>query len=82
MATPSPAERPRGGAWYREPVVWLGIAVFGASIAGCAWLIAISARYDDARLPIGKQVFGIPAQPVPAGASGQDGYPPATSASR
>jgi len=45
-------------------VVWLGIAVFAASIAGSIWLIVASARYDDedARLPTGRQVFGVPSQ--------------------
>jgi len=28
-----------GEPWYRPPVMWLGIAVFLASIAGCIALI-------------------------------------------
>lgn len=53
---------PRRGSWYSQPVVWLGIAVFAASIAGCVWLIVVGARYDDARLPVRHHVFGVPAQ--------------------
>ncbi len=45
--------------------------MFVASIAGSIWLIVASARYDDedARLPTGRQVFGVPSQsnrPAPA----------------
>lgn len=53
---------PRRGSWYSQPVVWLGIAVFAASIAGCVWLIVVGARYDDARLPVRHHVFGVPVQ--------------------
>ncbi len=61
---------PRRGSWYSQPVVWLGIAVFAASLAGGVWLIVLGARYDDARIPTSHQVFGVPAQqetppPVP-----------------
>lgn len=55
-------DSPRRGSWYSQPVVWLGIAVFAASIAGCIWLIVAGARYDDARLPVSHRVFGVPAQ--------------------
>ncbi|MCC6716070.1 MAG: hypothetical protein IT496_12615 [Gammaproteobacteria bacterium] len=53
---------PRRGSWYSQAVVWLGIAVFAASLAGSVWLIVLGARYDDARIPTGHQVFGVPAQ--------------------
>lgn len=49
-------------SWYSLPVVWLGIAIFAASLSGCIWLIIISARYDDMRIPTTHQVFGVPAQ--------------------
>lgn len=61
-----PTDRPRRGAWYAQPVVWLGIAVFAASIAGCAWLIVVAARYDDAKLPTTHEVFGVPVKTPPA----------------
>ncbi|HMM51711.1 MAG TPA: hypothetical protein PKD87_08855 [Burkholderiaceae bacterium] len=64
MQARPPAEPRRRGSWLTQPVVWLGIAVFVASIAGSIWLIVASARYDDedARLPTGRQVFGVPSQ--------------------
>ncbi len=69
MDKPPPTEPGRGGAWYAQPIVWLGIAVFVASLAGCIWLIVVGARYDDVRLPTSERVFGVPirqAAPPPA----------------
>ncbi len=45
--------------------------MFVASIAGSIWLIVASVRFndEDARLPTGRQVFGVPSQsttPAPA----------------
>lgn len=49
-------------SWYSLPVVWLGIAIFAASLSGCIWLIIVSTRYDDTRIPTPHQVFGVPAR--------------------
>jgi hypothetical protein len=49
-----------GSAWYHQPVAWLGIAVFVASLAGCVWLITVSARYADTPLTTSHAVFGVP----------------------
>lgn len=38
----------RAGAWYRQPVLWLGAAIFGASLAGCIATIVVSSRHVDA----------------------------------
>lgn len=57
---PPRGDSPRRESWYSQPVVWLGIAVFAASLAGCVYLIFISADYDDASLPGGQRVFGVP----------------------
>ncbi|TAL89838.1 MAG: hypothetical protein EPN69_11090 [Rhodanobacter sp.] len=57
-----------GSAWYHQPVLWLGIAVFLASLAGCGWLIVVSVRYADTPLSTSQAVFGVPAsaaQPPP-----------------
>ncbi|MFO1466414.1 MAG: hypothetical protein U1F35_08255 [Steroidobacteraceae bacterium] len=54
---------PLQGSWYSLPVAWLGIGIFGASLAGCIWLIIVSSRYDDIRIPTAHQVFGVPARP-------------------
>jgi hypothetical protein len=57
-------------AWYRLPVVWLGILVFAASLAGCAWIIAASMQYRDEPLPVtAHSVMGVPAHAHPAPAS-------------
>ena len=50
-----------GSAWYHQPVLWLGIAVFVASLAGCVWLIVVSVRYADTPLDTSPAVFGVPA---------------------
>jgi len=34
-------------AWYRQGIVWLGLGVFVASIAGSVWLIRVAHRYAD-----------------------------------
>jgi hypothetical protein len=47
-------------AWYRQPVLWLGIAVFLASMAGCVWLIVLGIRYADTPLDTSHTVFGVP----------------------
>ncbi|MEO8811007.1 MAG: hypothetical protein ABI386_12260 [Rhodanobacter sp.] len=49
-----------GLAWYRLPVLWLGVAVFLASIGGCVWLIVVSVRYADTPLKTSHAVFGVP----------------------
>lgn len=49
-----------GSAWYHQPVLWLGLAVFVASLAGCAWLIVVSARHADTPLDTTHSVFGVP----------------------
>lgn len=58
-------DRLHQGSWYSQPTVWLGIAIFAASLAGCIWLIVVSAGDDEARIPAGHRVFGVPVrQPV------------------
>jgi hypothetical protein len=71
-ASTDPASK-RGASWYRQPVVWLGAAVFVASMAGCVWLIVVSIRYADTPLPTSHAVFGVPVSahtaPAPARSS-------------
>jgi hypothetical protein len=38
------------GAWYRQPVLWLGAAILAASLAGCVWMIVLGARHADVPL--------------------------------
>lgn len=55
------APRDNSGAWYRQGIVWLGAAVFAASIAGCIWLIVVAARHADPPLPVeGPQIMKVP----------------------
>ena len=57
------------GAWYRQPVVWLGALIFTASLAGCVWMIVLAARHADEPVPTGATVFKVPtstpAEPPP-----------------
>lgn len=54
-------------AWYRAPVVWLGILIFVASIAGCAWIIVVSAQYGDEPVAApAHAVLGVPTHATPA----------------
>ncbi len=57
---PAPPNK-TAGRWYRQPILWFGIAVFVASIAGCVWIIVASARSADIPLPTSHTVFGVPA---------------------
>ncbi|MET0498856.1 MAG: hypothetical protein ABW106_11385 [Steroidobacteraceae bacterium] len=48
--------------WYRQPIVWLGTAIFCASLAGCIGVIVLASRYEDEPLPVaGERVFKVPA---------------------
>lgn len=47
-------------AWYRQPVLWLGIAIFVGSLAGCVWMIVLGARHADTPLDTSHTVFGVP----------------------
>ncbi|MEO7063191.1 MAG: hypothetical protein ABI082_05365 [Dokdonella sp.] len=51
----------RSGDWYRQPVVWLGLLLFAASLAGCVWMIVLGARHADTPVPTaGGEVFRVP----------------------
>jgi hypothetical protein len=56
--------------WYRVPVVWLGVLVFAASMAGCVWIIVASVQYGDEPVPAGSHsVMGVPAHAHPTAPS-------------
>lgn len=40
------------GPWWRQPVAWLGVAVFAASLAGCILMMVLGARHQDPALPV------------------------------
>lgn len=50
-----------GAVWYRQPIVWLGGALYAAVLAGCITMIVLGARYDDEALPTqGSAVLKMP----------------------
>lgn len=46
--------------WYRQPVLWLGIVIFVASLAGCVWMIVLGLHHADTPLDTSHTVFGVP----------------------
>ncbi len=65
-AASAPATRPPA-RWYQQPVAWLGLLLFLASIAGCVWLLVAASGYDDQSLPLdGELVFKVPLERTPA----------------
>lgn len=52
--------------WVRQPVVWLAMLLFAATIFGCISMIVLSARHADQPLPnVGDQVFKVPVSRSP-----------------
>ncbi len=50
-----------GGHWYRQPILWLGAAIFCASLAGCIGVIVLGAQYSEPPVSVGgEQVFKMP----------------------
>jgi hypothetical protein len=47
-------------AWYRQPVLWLGMVIFAASLAGCIWLITVSLRHDETPQHRVQSILGVP----------------------
>jgi len=61
MATPATSNsRATPSAWYQQPIVWLGVAIFLASLAGCVWMIVLGARHADEPVDAPHAVFGVP----------------------
>lgn len=51
-----------GGRWYRQPILWLGIAILLASLAGCIGMIVLGAKYAEEPLPVeGERLLKMPA---------------------
>lgn len=42
----------QGGRWYQQPILWLGLAILLASLAGCVSLIVLGARYGEEPFPV------------------------------
>lgn len=59
-ATEPPAAR-TAQAWWRQPVAWLGVAIFAASLAGCIVMIVLAERHvDEALATAGAHVLSVP----------------------
>ena len=49
------------GAWFRQPVVWLGAAILVASIAACIITIVLAVRHADTPVESGSDnVLKVP----------------------
>lgn len=49
------------GAWFRQPMVWIGGAIFAASLAACIATIVVAGRHVDAPVDArGSKVLGVP----------------------
>ncbi|HET8899020.1 MAG TPA: hypothetical protein VFN09_09650 [Rhodanobacteraceae bacterium] len=55
-----PTPRHDGHAWYRQPILWLSVVIFIASMAGCIWMIAVSLRYDETPTHHSQSLLGVP----------------------
>jgi hypothetical protein len=57
-------------AWYRQPVLWLGLVIFAASLAGCIWTIVLGSRHADLPLEMSERPHTLLDMPMhPAGKS-------------
>lgn len=68
MTVTRAGEPPAGSRsqWYHQPVAWVGVLLFLASLAGCVWLLVASLRYDERALPgTGEQLLKMPLERVP-----------------
>lgn len=50
-----------GGRWYRQPILWLGAAIFFASLAGCIGMVVLGSRYAEEPLAVsGERLLKMP----------------------
>ena len=42
----------RGGKWFRQPVLWLGVLIFAVSLACCIATIVLAWRYADVPIAV------------------------------
>jgi hypothetical protein len=75
MPSADAVRAPARTTWYRQPIVWLGVVLFVASLAGCVWIIVVASHHPDAPVEhAGRGLFG-----VPSAAHSSHGPPPASS---
>ena len=73
MPSADPQRVQARAAWYRQPVAWLGVVLFVASLAGCVWIIVVASHHPDAPVENDGGLFG-----VPSAARSAHGPPPVT----
>lgn len=62
-----PAHATTQGTWYHQPVVWLGMLILLATLAGCLWLITLATRHADEPLATAQPIlFRMPTAQPPA----------------
>lgn len=53
--------------WYRVPVLWLGIVLLTASVAGCIGMILVAMQYPDEPVAVGSErLLKMPATHEPS----------------
>lgn len=57
---------PQDQRWYRQPIIWLGIVIFAATLAGCILLIIYSMRYADEPVDTSGPSFRMPMSTITA----------------
>ncbi|TCI10051.1 hypothetical protein EZM97_14040 [Dyella soli] len=60
MPTSKRSPRSAAAVWYQQPILWLGAAIFGASLVGCGWMIVLGERHADQPVDAPHAVFGVP----------------------
>ncbi len=61
-----PRETAAAVDWHDVPVLWLAIALFAASLAGCVLMIVLGARHVDVALPTaGGEIMKMPLARAP-----------------
>ena len=49
------------GAWFRQPVVWLGALIFLVSLLACIAMIVLASRHADVPVEtVGPKVMKVP----------------------
>lgn len=63
----SPGDLTESSGPWRQPVVWLGVAIFLASLAGCVLMIVLALSNPDQAPPAGGDyIMKMPVNRIPA----------------
>jgi hypothetical protein len=61
LSRPADSAPLRPTEWHQQPIVWLGLFLFCASLAACVLTIVIGERYADQPLPTsGVSILAMP----------------------